>query len=307
MILLWGISQDRPLTLVREALERRGASVFFLDQMQAAQTEIDLNVGANVEGAIRIGENTCSLEAISAVYVRCYDSRSLPFAGATDQMNDARHHAPGLDDLIVSWLGVTQALVVNPFSAMSSNNSKPYQLSLIDKAGFAVPDTLLATDAEAVREFWEHHGEIIYKSVSGVRSIVSRLKVEDMNRLEDIRWCPTQFQQYIPGRDYRVHTVGDEIFACEVVSEADDYRYGGREGHEVELRPHQLPSDCADTCRMLAASLGLFVSGVDLRRTPEGEWYCFEVNPSPAFSFYEAATHQPIADAIAALLASGRS
>jgi len=53
----------------------------------------------------------------------------------------------------------------------------------------------------------------------------------------------------------------------------------------------------------LAASLDLVVAGIDLRRTPDGEWYCFEVNPSPAFSYYESATHQPISAAIAALLA----
>ena len=49
--------------------------------------------------------------------------------------------------------------------------------------------------------------------MSGVRSIVSRLKHADRGRLQDIRWCPTQFQQYIPGRDFRVHTVADEVFA----------------------------------------------------------------------------------------------
>jgi glutathione synthase/RimK-type ligase-like ATP-grasp enzyme len=69
-----------------------------------------------------------------------------------------------------------------------------------------------------------------------------------------------------------------------------------------------LPDDCADRCRRLAHALRLPVAGIDLRRTPQGEWYCFEVNPSPAFSYYEAATHQPIAEAIAGLLmASERS
>jgi RimK-like ATP-grasp domain len=305
MILLWGISQDSPLALMREALARRGAAVFFLDQMQAARTEIDLRVGADVEGAIRIGDESCNLEAISAVYVRCYDSHELPVTGQTDQIDDIRRHALELGDLISTWLGVTPALVVNPFAAMASNSSKPYQLSLIGRAGFSVPDTLLSTDADAVREFREHHGEIIYKSVSGVRSIVSRLRPEDMSRLDDIRWCPTQFQQYIPGRDYRVHTVGDQVFACEILSDADDYRYGGQQGLATELRPYELPSDCAERCRALAASLGLVVAGIDLRRTPDGEWVCFEVNPSPAYSYYETATGQPIADAIAALLASG--
>jgi hypothetical protein len=87
------------------------------------------------------------------------------------------------------------------------------------------------------------------------------------------------------------------------VSEADDYRYGGRQGFDVELKAYALPDDCAARCRALAASLDLPVAGIDLRRTVEGEWYCFEVNPWSAFSYYESATHQPIAEAIAALLA----
>jgi hypothetical protein len=304
MILLWGISQDKPLTMVREALEQRGTPYFFLDQLRAMETAFDLSVGGEVSGAIRIGEETCDLRHVSAVYVRCHDSTDLP--SAAGQTDDARRHAIELDDLVATWLSVTPARVVNPFAAMASNSSKPYQLCLIARCGFAVPDTLVSTDAGSVKAFREQHGEIIYKSVSGVRSIVSRLKNEDMGRLQDIRWCPTQFQAYIRGRDYRVHVVRDEVFACEIVSEADDYRYGERQGLSVELKSYALPDDCATRCRALAASLDLAVAGIDLRRTPDDEWYCFEVNPSPAFSYYESATHQPISEAIAALLADGR-
>ena len=125
-------------------------------------------------------------------------------------------------------------------------------------------------------------------------------------RLADLRWCPTQFQQYITGRDFRVHTVGDEVFACEIISQADDYRYAARQGHDVELRAATLAVDCAERCLALARSLGLAVAGIDLRRTPAGEWFCFEVNPSPAFSYYESATGQPIAEAIAGLLVSNK-
>jgi len=97
-----------------------------------------------------------------------------------------------------------------------------------------------------------------------VRSIVSRLSPEHLSRFEDIAWCPTQFQQYIPGTDYRVHVVGDKGFACTVVSAADDYRYARRQGAEVAIRPCALPQECADRCRMLAASMRLHVAGVDL-------------------------------------------
>jgi len=39
---------------------------------------------------------------------------------------------------------------------------------------------------------------------------------------------------------------------------------------------------------------------------PNDEVYCFEVNPCPGFSYYEANTSQPISAAVARRLASGR-
>jgi len=305
MILLWGIAQDRPLARVREALARQDAEVFMFDQADSPRAEVEFRVGGEIEGAIRIDDRRCDLAAVSAVYVRCHDSRTLDYGADAGGIESARQRARDVDDLMTAWLEVAPAFIVNPLAVMASNSSKPYQLALIAAAGFATPDTLLTTDAAAVARFRERHGELIYKSISGVRSIVSRFTAEHADRLDDLRWCPTQFQQYIPGRDHRVHTVGDEVFACEIISAADDYRYGARQGADAELRACELPHDCAERCLRLAHSLGLPVAGIDLRRTPEGEWYCFEVNPSPAFSYYEAATQQPIADAIAALLISG--
>jgi uncharacterized circularly permuted ATP-grasp superfamily protein len=40
----------------------------------------------------------------------------------------------------------------------------------------------------------------------------------------------------------------------------------------------------------------------DLARAPDGRWFCFEVNPSPGFTYYESHTGQPIAAAIADML-----
>src|SRR5262249_35806291 len=158
-------------------------------------------------------------------------------------------------------------------------NSKPYQMRLIEQHGFAVPKTLITTDVEAVAGFRRNH-QLIYKSMSGIRSIVSRLGEEDAVRLPDIANCPTQFQQYIEGTDVRVHVVGDEIFACEVRSEADDYRYPQTPSKVVDIAPLTLSDDLEQRCRLLATTLGLPLAGIDLRRTPQGEWYCFEVNPS---------------------------
>jgi hypothetical protein len=52
--------------------------------------------------------------------------------------------------------------------------------------------------------------------------------------------------------------------------------------------------------------MDLPLAGIDLRRSRvDGEWYCFEVNPSPGFSYYEEATGLPIGAAIARLLMAG--
>jgi hypothetical protein len=53
--------------------------------------------------------------------------------------------------------------------------------------------------------------------------------------------------------------------------------------------------------------MGLALAGVDLRLRPDGRWFCFEVNPSPAFSYYENAAGQPIAAAVATLLMGGNA
>jgi len=184
---------------------------------------------------------------------------------------------------------------------MEANGSKAYQAVWIKSLGFQIPETLITTDPACALEFWRQHEKVIYKSLSGIRSIVSRLTQEHAARFSDITSCPTQFQQYVPGTDYRVHVVGEKIFTCRIFSEADDYRYSE---DRVLMEPCDLPSHLNDLCRKLVASMDLLVAGIDLRCTPDGDWYCFEVNPSPGFTYFQKMSGQPIADAIAHLLAS---
>ena len=304
MILLWGLRGDRPLAAVEDVLKRLGCPVFFLSQAEVLDTELELVVGTEIKGLLRHRGRSIELEQIEAVYLRPYDSRRLPVVIRAGEGSSAWEHAINLEDVLTSWVEMTQAFVVNLPSAMASNNSKPYQSALIRTAGFAVPETLITTDADAALEFWRQQGNVVYKSASGVRSIVSRLTSEHLTRLNDVRWCPSQFQQYIAGDDYRVHVVGRDVFACKIVSNADDYRYASQSGDAVHIETCSLPGSVADRCIALTQTLDLNVSGIDLRQTPAGDWYCFEVNPSPGYTYYQDATKQPIAQSVARLLAS---
>ena len=120
-----------------------------------------------------------------------------------------------------------------------------------------------------------------------------------------VRHCSTQFQAFIPGDNVRVHVVGERLFATRVRSNAVDYRYASREGVEVEMEPTDLPPDVASACRRISHDLRLLHAGIDLKKTPGGEWYCLEVNPCPGFIYYERNTGQPISLALAELLQAG--
>jgi glutathione synthase/RimK-type ligase-like ATP-grasp enzyme len=303
LVLLWGLETDRPLAAVREELDLLGVPNLVMDQHKVLDTEIQLDLGQDLEGAIRVRDRWVDLAAVTAAYLRPYDSRHVPAVAREGPDSAAWRHALDVEYVVASWARIAPALVVNRPQAMATNGSKPYQLEQIRELGFRVPETLITTDPDAVRAFWEWYGTVIYKSVSGTRSVVSRLRSEHAERLANVAFCPTQFQRYVPGTDHRVHVVGNELFASEILSEADDYRYP--EQHEVEIRACRLPQAVEDRCRLLAAVLELPVAGIDLRRMPEGDWYCFEVNPSPAFTYYEGMTNQPIGKAIAMLLAAG--
>jgi glutathione synthase/RimK-type ligase-like ATP-grasp enzyme len=175
--------------------------------------------------------------------------------------------------------------------------------------GFDIPETLITNDVAAAREFieraWSDGAGVIYKSVSGVRSIVQRVGKQDLGRLDRIRWCPTQFQRLVEGTDIRVHVVGSSALAATIVSEATDYRYAARDiGVEPEIVACELDAALHAKCVGLAQRLNLPLAGIDLRRTPDRRHVCFEVNPSPAFSFYEQRAGLPIGAAVAGYLAA---
>lgn len=300
MIILWGIADERPLAAVRAALAELGRPCFVFDQREAPQLSLEVRFAAAPAGRLVARTEAIDLECVTAVYVRPYDPTAVP-AVARGSDGHARRHALALHQTFRAWTDVTEARVINRVGAMGSNGSKPYQSLLVRRSDFQVPETLVTTDPEAAWAFLERHQRVVYKSISDVRSVVAEIGPEQRTRLADIAGCPTQFQARVPGIDVRVHVVGERLFALQVESEAVDYRYPGE--HAVQRTRIELPGDVADRCRELARALELPLAGIDLRRTAGGEWFCFEVNPMPAFSYFDL--DGEVARAVAGLLAQG--
>lgn len=304
MILLCGIGSESPLRMVRDALDQLRLPYVFFNQRRFAETDFVYKISdGHLAGTLTIDHQVFNLARFSGVYTRLMDDRALPELKNLAPDATLRTKCRRLHDAIFQWIEITPARVVNRAAAMGSNGSKPFQAQLIARHGFSVPNTLITNNLEAVREFSALHKQVIYKSISSVRSIVQELKPEDFLRLGQIRWCPTQFQKFVEGTNVRVHVVGERVFATAVETEATDYRYAHRQGGAADLRAIDLDDELADRCVRLAASLGLAFAGIDLKITPEDEIFCFEVNPSPGFSYFEANTGQPIAVAVAEYLA----
>jgi glutathione synthase/RimK-type ligase-like ATP-grasp enzyme len=309
VILFLGIPSEPPLALAIAAARRQGLRHLVANQRQSQEAELELEmIGGRPRGRLRFRDEATDLEQVTGVLVRLMDAGDLP----ENQPRPNRPVAPGQIErsaafhaALSDWLEVAPCLVMNRASASASNLSKPFQAQIIRRSGLLTPPTLISNDPDRVRAFQARHGRVIFKSISAVRSIVRELTPASAGRLELVHALPTQFQAYVEGVDVRVHVVGQSVFASEVVSSAIDYRYASRDGLEVEMRPIDLPDDCAARCVALAASLRLPLCGIDLRRTPQGVFYCFEVNPCPAYSYYQEHTGQPIAEAIVELLASG--
>jgi glutathione synthase/RimK-type ligase-like ATP-grasp enzyme len=306
MILLAGIPSESPLAFLVDALEQMDIDYRVFNQRQCADCAIDLCIGAGgVSGELHLHGETFDLRGITGIYFRLMDDRLLPELQDQPEGSPARRHARAFHDTLYRWLEIAEARVVNRSDPQGSNSSKPYQAQLIAGFGLRVPDTLITNDPLAVRAFQRLHGSIIYKSMSGARSIVKSLDDDDMARLDDIRWCPVQFQELVPGFDVRVHVVHRDVFATQIISDAVDYRYARQSGGTTSLRATVLSDELNSRCIALTAGLGLAFAGIDLRIGPDGQATCFEVNPSPGYSYYQANTDQPIAASLARYLSKG--
>jgi hypothetical protein len=313
MILVAGIEDEGPTASVVGALDAIGANYCVFDQRRAPDADIEIEIadaesGGAIGGTLTIGHEMIRLDELRAIYLRLMDDNLLPNVASLPLDAPERCHCRRLHELLIRFADIAPCRVLNRPSDMSSNQSKPFQAHAIRDAGFDIPETVITNDPVVARDFiesaWAGGGSVIYKSVSGVRSIVQTVTQDDLSRLDRIRWCPTQFQRRVAGTDIRVHVIGATVLAVAITSAATDYRYALRDtGTAPTVARIELDGETRARCLRLAERLRLPLAGIDLRHKPNGRHVCFEVNPSPAFSFYESRADLPIAAAIARYLA----
>ena len=235
-VLVWGIPSEPPVAMVIEALERAGHDFVAVHPRESARQHAEVSVGpgvrageASLRGWLDVNGRRVDLSALTGTYVRPVEPELLPEVAAMQLDDPARTHAHRIHDALVAFTEASGSLpgcrVANRLSAMASNLSKPFQAQAIMRHGFSTPDTLVTDDVDEALAFAAEHGEVVYKSISGVRSIVTTFDPSDAERLNRLKWCPVQFQERIDGPDVRVHVVGGEVWSARIETDAVDYRY----------------------------------------------------------------------------------
>jgi len=276
-----------------------------MPQRMSVNMAISNGHGAGFELVLPDGK-ALRMDSVTACWWRRPQAFTLPQGMAPH----AHHFA--LTELSTAFQGMWQcsdALWVNDVVKDAAAAHKPWQLDMARRIGLSIPDTLITTDPENVRAFWEARGgEVIYKPF--LQTFHSwretrRLKEEELALLDSVRLAPVIFQSLVPGAaDLRVTVIGDEVLPAAVDIRKMEYKLDVRLNQQA-YEKHDLPPAVSAKLLELMRAIGLHYGAIDLRLTPDGEYVFFEVNPAGQFLFVEHACGLPISAVLAGHLAQG--
>lgn len=293
-----GSAEDQTTAAVVSAAIEAGVacSLVDLDEFLLAGW-LSFDSDAPSRARVGVGEVELELGEYSGIYARL----SVPkFRGIG--RHDSRKLTSLLAALRVALMGVPVRVMNGPLGGWE-NMSKLAQLRILKGAGFDVPPSMVTMRPSDLSRFYHARSPAIYKSASAQRSIVETLTSDHLSRAAAVEHCPVLLQPAIPGIDVRVHVVGSEVFAVGIASDRIDYRYAAASGGYCHLsRYEDLPVSLAARCVAFAAERGLYLAGFDFKCTDAGEYYCLEMNPMPAFVFFESCLGGAISGAVVSML-----
>ncbi len=303
VVALLGAIDDPQVQSVGEALDDRDAEweVWASDDWPG-ESPVSLSVGPDTEPVV--GE-AVDPDRLTSVYLRRIglDPRGPEFEGELADrpyslVNQVREYR-GLVTSVLAHLEERGVPVVNPAATQSVHGLKPYQLAAFADADLPVPETLATNDPDAAAAFVERVGDAVYKPVGGGGHARSITPADlDSERLERLANAPVQFQERVPGGNYRLFVVGGDVVATgRIRSEELDYRLGE---HDVEAAT--LPPAVERAAVRAADVLDLRFAGVDVIATDDGEFAILEANPSPMFAAFDERAGTDVAGHLAAFL-----
>jgi glutathione synthase/RimK-type ligase-like ATP-grasp enzyme len=216
--------------------------------------------------------------------------------------NEAQEALSGL------WYAMDAYWVNEPARDLVAHR-KALQLKVAQDVGLRIPATQITNDPDEARSFVDARGYrgVVYKAFSATESEwreTRLLKPEELPLLDQVRYAPVIFQEYVEAvYDLRVTVVGEEVFAAAIYSQETAYDVDFRMDIEnARVEPVSLPKDVEGLVRALMTRLGLVYGAIDMRLTPDDLYVFLEINPAGQWLFIEEKSRQPISAALARVL-----
>ncbi|MEV0970775.1 MvdC/MvdD family ATP grasp protein [Microtetraspora glauca] len=315
--------QDPHADHVRDLLAGRGARTTVFDNrdyLTRAHVELAYTARGLARRLLHTEDGTLDLDSLTAVWWR----RPRPpeaHPAITDPSVAAYTAKESVDLLTDLWEHLPCRMVPARESVYRRAAHKPSQLMLAAELGFEIPETLIATQADALWDFHNRHdGHIITKpmgmpwveNLAGGHTVIRKcefVSARDLAYAEALRFCPVIAQQYVPKRlELRVTVVGRRVFAAEIHSQESNRSRVDWRRYNLEVTPygvHRLPDEVADRCLAMTDRLGLVFGAFDLVLTPDGRYVFLEINPNGQWLWVEELTGLPISEALCDLLLEG--
>lgn len=318
-ILIITHSQDNKcIDRVMDAIAYSGKDCFRFNS-DRFPTEIQLDVyysGKQERHVITDGNQHVDLNQVSAVWYR----RVVIGAKIPETMNSQLRDA-SLGESRATFQGMLASIRgfhLDPLVNVRRAENKQLQLQVAASLGLNIPKTLISNNPAAVRGFAaECNYQIVTKTLSSFAIYNSKgedqvvftnpVKLEDLENLDGLQFCPMTFQENIPkALELRVTIVGNQVFAAAVDSQAmklaeSDWRKKGL-ALLNSWEEYQLPEDIATKLLQLTKYFGLNYGAIDLILTPDGKYYFLEINPVGEFFWLELNPGFKISESIAQLL-----
>ena len=201
--------------------------------------------------------------------------------------------------------------VINNPTQENASLNKTFQLFIAQRCGICVPRTVISNNPPIVKKFYSsisnNAGKVVYKAFHSPKNSVittNFLTEADFDRLDDLRFAPAIFQEYIDGRNLRITYINGDIFSAEVFVNIPEATRDWRLEMFNKIVEYELQPKDKFAITSLMKALKLEYGAIDFKINKNNELVFLEVNPWGQFLFVEIQTGLPISKAIADALIS---
>jgi glutathione synthase/RimK-type ligase-like ATP-grasp enzyme len=309
-------SDNESVDLVASAVQQKGGRTFrFNTDQYPTEVRLIAEYARRERLELVSDQGRVNLRKVDAIW-----HRRLEIGGQIPATLDPQLRIASMGEAGRTVKGMLESLKtfrLDPEPAIRLAENKQLQLQLAREVGLETPRTLITNDPDAVKAFakrckdglitkmlssfavYDHEGEKVV--------FTNRVSADDLNHLDELRFCPMTFQENIPkALEIRATVVGNQVFAASLASQSsatarDDWRKDGV-GLLQEWKHYKLSSAVKRRLMKLMNRFKLNYGAADFILTPDDRLVFLELNPAGEFFWLEKWPGLPISSAIADVL-----